>query len=235
MILYFLVEPIGFDHTITEKLMHAASTAFEVLPVIGYTDSPTLNIPGIFQLPTVDKDYGYDYEAFFESVVDYRIDYNIETYERYGDEERKSIWPHLREINDRSMMTCGTLDMLLGYIQMVEDENIDINIIPILLLQESNKCIDNFFYYYHGHNVSPADIYKMLSDTDYDYDSIFTKKNLILHAMYDDTEGSIYTCANKFLHILDQVYKSDISSILNEYAASAGIIKENVTKYFREG
>ena len=223
MILYFLVEPVGFDHNITERYIDEIANSFGVLPVIGYTDSPTLQIPGIYQLPTVGKDYGYDYEIFLENNA--RVKYNIEVFERYNDNETKSIWPYINVFDQqRALITCGTLDMLNAYIEAFADIKY-LTIVPILLLQESTSCIDNFFYYYHGHDTRPSDIYQMINETDYNYNDIFTDDGLVVYAV-SFSDGALGV--NKFAAIIDVDHVSVVLS-------AAAIVRENVIKYFKEG
>lgn len=196
MKLLFLIEPIGFDPSLTRRVMKCIGETYGVLPLPGFTDSQTLETVGICRLSETD-DFDYDYTSYFDPKA-IRIDYKNEPFEMY--DEVKHIWPFINE-GANTVVTSGTLDIYCQYLKSLDD----IDIIPIVLAQEYDLCVDRLFDYYAHTPVRPSKIIRMLEEVDYHYASIFEDTQLTAVITYNDVDDGI-------MHILDILSNMEDSS-----------------------
>ena len=218
MKLLFLIEPIGFDPKLTRRVIKCIGETYDVLPLPGFTDSQTLDTVGICRLSETDD---FDYTSYFDLKA-ICIDYKNEPFEVY--DKVKHIWLFINEGAD-TVVTSGTLDIYCQYLKSLDN----IDIIPIVLVQEYDLCVDRLFEYYAKTPVRPSTVIHMLEEVDYHYASIFEDTQLTAVITYNEVDDGI-------MHILDILSNINDPLKYNRIVNDAIVVNQRLNELFlKEG
>lgn len=198
MRVFYLITPVGTDSDLIEKIFTTVGTVMGINPMIGITNSDTLKICGVLQLPSP-----YNYDNY---ILDNKgFNYSIEPNNIYYGENRyimPIIAPH-----DIAVITSGSFDMYREMVRWKDKLSDIIEIYPIVVEQPPNKRFNYFMAYYD--DVEHMDInsfHKMMTKFQ-KLDNVFSvfDNNPELVFKFDDCQNTAETSA-MVMHLIDYIY-----------------------------